>query len=530
VIVYGDPGEWAEASSTLADLQASAQRTTANPSLESLRSLLIRIGQLEQALADGGGPPTLAATDAAANAFLQSWSGEPPNLQATTAALQTVYVESGQRILLKVPEGFAFYGLYPEQYVEAARTWLRAISPPAGSRVLVVGLRSIGTTLSAVVTAELRRAGMEVRRVTVRPEGHPYDRKVRMDCVLATATWGLVVDEGPGRSGSSLFAASEALRVEGIPAERQAVLAAHGQLGSEASGDVRVWWDRVRRLAASDQRPTWGGRSVHELLQHRAAERMGWRPGDVQMIDLGGGAWRDILGMPWAPAWPAFERAKVLCVGPGGMETGGWLWKFAGLGAEGTLGYRGREWVPGRALSVADLDDATVGEMAEYLCNRAVERLSDDEADASLGRLRGMAHWNIREPLGDGWGDSFARWTDFLSGKLLQERRQAPDGRMGPWEWIRAADGGVVKVDAEGHSVDHTRVGRQSLWWDVAGAAVEWEMTESARTRWTDAIGLRDPEVLNWFCVAYAAFRVGMSAMGGVDSARYRRVLEETLR
>ena len=50
------------------------------------------------------------------------------------------------------PEGFAFYALYPEMYAEAARRLLRAARP---QHATVIGLRSIGTTLSAVVAAEL---------------------------------------------------------------------------------------------------------------------------------------------------------------------------------------------------------------------------------------------------------------------------------------------------------------------------------------------------------------------------------------
>ncbi len=44
----------------------------------------------------------------------------------------------------------------------------------------VLGIRSIGVTLSAVACAALRLRGIECRRFTVRPTGHPYDRKLEL--------------------------------------------------------------------------------------------------------------------------------------------------------------------------------------------------------------------------------------------------------------------------------------------------------------------------------------------------------------
>jgi len=53
-------------------------------------------------------------------------------------------------VRVKVPEGFAFYTLYPEQYCAAASRWCDEHATSA-RRVLVVGVRSIGTSLSALV-------------------------------------------------------------------------------------------------------------------------------------------------------------------------------------------------------------------------------------------------------------------------------------------------------------------------------------------------------------------------------------------
>src|SRR5262249_40579530 len=119
---------------------------------------------------------------------------------------------------VSVPEGFAYYALHPLDYAD-----LVSRSGIDVSRAVVVGIRSIGTTLTAVVAAKvhhrfqssrikcLREYGSPdenagcpgvrpelvegsrgfrdpgesssmdndscVRRMTVRPTGHPYDRR-----------------------------------------------------------------------------------------------------------------------------------------------------------------------------------------------------------------------------------------------------------------------------------------------------------------------------------------------------------------
>ena len=102
---------------------------------------------------------------------------------------------------VSVPEGFAYYALDPELYRMAA---LRFAAEAALHRVAVIGIRSIGAPLSAVVEAELRaRAAAKRNRGTVRPHGHPWDRRLRIASGLERAwrAWDgvfAVVDEGPG--------------------------------------------------------------------------------------------------------------------------------------------------------------------------------------------------------------------------------------------------------------------------------------------------------------------------------------------
>lgn len=48
---------------------------------------------------------------------------------------------------------------------------------------------------------------------------------------------------------------------------------------------------------------------------------------------------------------------------------------------------------------------------------------------------------------------------------------------MHPWEWIALPNGDVLKCDAVDHSSAHDGVGVQDIAWDIAGAAVEHELT-----------------------------------------------------
>ena len=89
----------------------------------------------------------------------------------------------------------------------------------------MLGIRSIGAALSAVACAALRIRGVECERITVRPAGHPYDRKLEVtdrmrEWVESSGDADfLVVDEGPGISGSSFLAVAEALTSCGIKPE-----------------------------------------------------------------------------------------------------------------------------------------------------------------------------------------------------------------------------------------------------------------------------------------------------------------------
>src|SRR5438067_13780372 len=71
-------------------------------------------------------------------------------------------------------EGFAYYALHPMDFGDAAG------AESHGSSVAVIGIRSIGTVLSAMAVAALRKHGTPATRMTVSPAGQPHDRSKQL--------------------------------------------------------------------------------------------------------------------------------------------------------------------------------------------------------------------------------------------------------------------------------------------------------------------------------------------------------------
>src|SRR3954463_577798 len=190
----------------------------------------------------------MALTLALARRVGRSWAGgfgEPDltEIEAVQAALaQLDGMPLPLRVDIKQPEGFAYYALYPEAYWELADAL-----PPDELRV--VGIRSIGTTLAAMVAA----ARIIPAPVTLRPVGHPFGREVSASPELAAELVSpagmnhspryIVADEGPGLSGSSFAAIARFLEQNGAPLARIPLLPSHpGDPGPQAGDEVRRVW------------------------------------------------------------------------------------------------------------------------------------------------------------------------------------------------------------------------------------------------------------------------------------------------
>jgi hypothetical protein len=438
-------------------------------SLDQITSLLLRAGELECAAADAGSAPTplcpaqpfMNITDRLAEALVSAERlGDGEALSKALGACR-----APDEVQVAPAEGFAYYGLHPLAFADV----LDKI-PVLPASVAVVGIRSIGTTLSAVTAAAVRVKGIKAERITVRPAGHPYNRRTQfspaqmkfVQRLLACGADFLVVDEGPGLSGSSFLSVSEALVEAGVSREKIMLICGHEpDFDSLCADDGPRRARRFRWLAISPE-PR--------------------RPAGAEIF-VGGGQWRSRLFREqgeWPASWISFERLKYLS-SAGDAEAK--LFKFIGLGHYGdrvlereekvaaggfgpspqreSEGFASYAWISGRPMCAEDLSEDGLARLAAYCAFRA-EAFASEAAD--INALEQMAEHNLRQV---GFEQEVA---------LRLERPVLADGRMQPHEWLCTPQGKILKTDSGSHGDDHFFPGFTDIAWDLAGAIVEWKM------------------------------------------------------
>src|SRR5690348_10125468 len=200
---------------------------TMDGSGDGLLDALLSAGELECALADAEcshASKIGAVTDALAATLVRGSFFERARVQQNLLAA----ADLPEFVKVSPPEGFAYYALHPLKYADLA-----AKMPIESTHAAVIGIRSIGTTLSAVVVAALQQRGIRAERITVRPTGHPFHRATNF--AGEQAAWVkrnqgaafLIVDEGPGLSGSSFISVGEALVRAGVERGRISFLCSH---------------------------------------------------------------------------------------------------------------------------------------------------------------------------------------------------------------------------------------------------------------------------------------------------------------
>jgi hypothetical protein len=510
------------------ELQQSISTVRLAPS-DSERKLdaLIRAGELEAALADQAHPaagPLTKVTDAVAASLASS--EEPDHLAASGSSLNAL--ELPEKLLISTPEGFAYYALHPMDFAETAAR----LAQPGGSYA-VIGIRSIGTTLAAVVTAALQKSGVAAERITVRPVGHPYDRSTNFTAEQihwvqkhnSKDALFLVVDEGPGLSGSSFLSVGEALLNAGVQAERVTFV------GSRDPD--------VKALCTHDAANRWS-RFQWRRVTGNACQRF---PGSSF---LEGGAWRTALlngESDWPASWTQMERLKIL------SADRKWLLKFEGLGrfgreareralclhdagfgcdvqeaGDGLLRY---PFLQARPLSARDLSAVILERIAEYCAFRARDfRVNDGPAQ----QLEEMVRVNLAKEF------TVEVAPQIHPGDLITNNPVLSDGRMQPHEWLLQADGRIFKTDAISHGDDHFFPGPADIAWDLAGAAVEWQMDSQATdfllARFAHLTGDDPRPRFPAFLLAYSVFRMGYCKLalsaeaGSPEEIRLRRAYQ----
>jgi len=488
---------------------------------------------------------------ALARSVERSWRGDldwDPHAASILKGL--AQLDSQTSIRTKRAEGYAFYALYPECYLEAAaRSGL-------GPRTQVIGIRSIGAGLGAIVASALNAP----TPLTVRPVGHPFHREIRVDPAIAAeiakadGTTFAIVDEGPGLSGSSFGAVADWLEGEGISPERIHYFPSHaGDPGPRASQAHRDRWGKAARHALSMdqlllQRP---GR---QSLRNWVEEVVG--PLDRPLDALSHGSWRGrryASEMDW-PAADLWKESRKFLARAGGKE---WLVKFIGLDEESlqkirrarllqqagftpdVAGYRygfilERWYDDARPLDGSGFDrKRLVEQVGAYLGFRARRFPSENGRGASLAQLLHMARYNVQQALGDAAAAVLERRmpeSERLEGKV---RRVDTDNRMHSWEWL-VLDGRLLKTDALDHSSNHDLVGHQDIAWDVAGATIELALSQEETDRLCTIVGHGsghpvDPEILALMIPCYLGFQIGAHVMAadalgeGHEATRLRR-------
>lgn len=492
---------------------------------EALVAAFIRAGELVQGIADaefetrGRDAASEAQTLGAALmlAFAReidrSWSsGFQSAPDATAARHLLVGIRFSGPIRTRTCEGYAHYALYPESYVDAAgRSGL-------DERTCVIGIRSIGIGLAALVAAALGAAPA----ISLRPAGPPFERRIRADPGLIAAASSdssvrfAIVDEGPGLSGSSFAAVALWLRQNGVAAARISFFPSHeGQPGAKASAAIRAIWSQTSRHVARQD----------DIIFHRnglrswASNVLGSPIGPLRGITLNS-----------MPQDPRFERRKFLARGKGGL----WLLKFAGFGAVGERklrdavllaqarfipevaglchGFMVQRWVDGRSPTPRFDRARLLRRIGEYLTFRALH-LSTSRTGASLAMLQEMAVVNTQEALGSAAAAAMRALLRETGRFGLRMRQVRTDGRLHHWEWLDA-DGRLLKADAVDHCEGHDLIGCQDIAWDVAGAVVEHELSRAEVAELRLIMGLHDVEtdrdLISALIPCYAAFQLGL--------------------
>jgi hypothetical protein len=537
MLVYGDRAAEAAPRQLLREITATLRSAEETPPGAGRHDLLTRAfldaAGLLQGIADAefearGCDDLSPAQDAATELLVllarkltaSAWSGHIAMGPSVAPELLALALEPlPEPLHIKTPEGFAFYAVYPEAYLKAAA------EHPWPATPLVIGLRSIGTALAALVAAVTGARNV----LTVRPAGPPFRRELRVSDQIRARLAAhdgpfAIVDEGPGLSGSSFGAAADLLQGLGVAEDRIVFLPSHaGDLGPEADPQHRARWARAARPVATFQ----------DLLKETPlADWFADLTGPIARIeDLSGGAWRDDL--PTAtrpPSHPGQERLKFRLH----AASGRWLARFAGLGAIGAAKFERaqalhragltpeplalrRGFLLERWEAAAPIDqiprDRLADQLGAYLGFRAAVLPAPPDAGADREALVEMAQVNVLEALGAA-GRGLAADVARRAASAPPGRPVHVDGRLHAWEWLRTPDDLLLKADAVDHSAAHDLVGCQDIAWDVAGAALEFALTSGEVARLCDAIeaatGERpSPALLTFFDVCYPAFQAG---------------------
>lgn len=450
-------------------------------------------------------------------------------------------LELPQDVSVKLPEGFAFYAVHPLLYAGAARKWRAELDGP----FVAIGLRSIGTSLAAMVAAAGQAAHPPI---TLRSVGPPFRRELRLSdsltrwlTSLPEETHFAIVDDGPRAIRKQFWRRRRLVRGTG-----------------SAPGPARI-------LPFPSQRPGAGGErhasetleeieTIFQSFESLLESRSPWADSRSGIVEsLSAGAWRERF-WPERSSWPPsnvwMERRKFLGTGHDGAGAEvQWLAKFVGYGRIGERlasrdrliadagfsprvlrlndGFLFTEWLdearPLWSEPVADREKL-LEHLARWIAFRARGLpLEPGERGASPSQLLEMARRNAGIALGEE-ADVLEHWENRLNHFAAVVKPVCTDNRMQPWEWLQLPDGRLLKADAVDHHASHEMVGPQDPWWDAAGAIVEFGFAAREEEHfvrrliaWNVLAASR--ELRDFFVQMYLAYQLGFWTLAAESQA-----------
>jgi hypothetical protein len=447
-------------------------------------------------------------------------------------------------IPLRIPEGFVYYGLYPETYIQAADIFISEVTPES---VVVVGIRTIGTQLSALVAARLEKYCCKVDSFTVRPKGHPFSRYIefseqqKQKFVVNSSAWVVVVDEGPGLSGSTICGTLLKIKECGVLRDRTVVFPSwipDGKLF--ISANARSMWNHYKKyLGCFDEMWIRNGRLEKQFDKsiYREISCGMWRPYIIKNEDM------------FPAVHPNHERRKYILCKYGGKSLT--LTKFAGLGRYGETivkrgsllaragftpmlnsfsdGFVDMDFIEGELVTSGGPDNRLLETVARY-CS-FLRKNCKAESVTTFSLIMDMIRVNVGEGLGPQWLRKIDLFEKKYQASIYENEVVSIDGRMFPHKWIRT-DSGYVKVDHLEHHADEFFHGPQNIAWDLAGFSVEFELAKNKRDTLVELYihYSNDRSVIErlpFFIIAYLSFRLGyvtlasQSLQGQADALRF---------
>jgi hypothetical protein len=169
-------------------------------------------------------------------------------------------------------------------------------------------------------------------------------------------------------------------------------------------------------------------------------------------------------------------------------------------------------------------NEKPTAELARYIATRTRLFSANVDSGATPDQLLEMSRRNVALTLGDAAAGSVDGWPPRLDALSRRVVRVRTDNRMDRHEWLRLSSGRLIKTDALDHHSAHDLIGCQDIASDVAGAIIEFGLdareadalvaaTEHASGRHVD------PELLEFYLIAYLAFRLGQASIAAQSCA-----------